>query len=149
MASDIGSVMDLDDLPAEDDDTMMTTMSTVSKAGTAKGRAKKATRKTTKKVKEEPLPETDAAGAEHEDAELPDPVEQSIISANPKATRGRTARKQDDESLLQIEQSKLEEPTRPKRGKKRGSDGIEKVETSIMPEESAPQPPKQLSLIHI
>jgi len=140
MVSDVGSVMDLDELPAEDDDTMMTTMGTLSKAGTAKGRIKKATRKTTKKVKEEALPEIDAVLGEHEEPDVQDPVEQSMILAKPKATRGRTTRKQDDESQLQIEQSRLEEPTRPKRGKKRGSDGIEKVETSIMPEESAPLP---------
>ena len=142
MASDIGSILDLDDVPAEEDDTMMTTMSTVSKAGTAKGPVKKATRKTTKKVKEEPLPETDAASAEDVDHDLPEPMEQSIISAKPKATRGRVARKQEEESQVQIEQSRLEEPSRPKRGKKRGSDGIEKAEASIMPEEAAP-PPKQ------
>ena len=142
MASDIGSIMDLNDVPAEEDDTMMTTMSTVSKAGTIKGRAKKATRKTTKKVKEEALPETDAAGVEDVELDLPEPLEQSIISAKPKATRGRAAHKQEEESQLQIEQSRLEEPPRPKRGKKRGSDGIEKAETSIMPEENA-LPPKQ------
>jgi len=142
MASDIGSIMDLDDIAAEEDDTMMTTMSTVSKAGTAKGRVKKATRNTAKKVKEEALPEIDAAGVEDVEHDLPEPMEQSIISAKPKATRGRVARKQEEESQLHIEQSRLEEPARPKRGKKRGSDGIEKAETSIMPEESA-LPPKQ------
>lgn len=144
IASDVGSVMDLDDLPAEVDDTIMTTMSTVSKAGGAKGRTKKAntkaTRRTTKKAVDESTMEP-PVDLETEEALYFNPqelVEQSIVSAKPKATRGRATRKQEDESQMQIEQSHIMEAVKPKRGRKRASDGTEKVDTSVMAQEVVP-----------
>jgi len=144
--SDLGSNADLDDLPAEEGDTMMSTMSTMSKAGGAKSRTKKvpaakASRKTTRKAKDEFVLETSEAVISHEQPQLESQnvADESVILAKPKGTRGRGAKKQEEESQGH-EQSQVQEATKVKRGKKRGSDGTEKLESSFMPEELMPVP---------
>ena len=139
--------MALDDLPAEEGDTMLSTMSTMSKAGTGKGRTKKAStarttaRKPSRKALEvsfvEPL-DAITIPKEQLEHESQDIVDQSAISVKPKTTRGRNVKKQEEDSHTQQEQSQVQEIPKPKRGKKRGSDGIEKLETSFLPEELIP-----------
>lgn len=143
-ASDVGSMLDLDDLPAGEGDTMLSTISTMSKAGGAKARTNKApakaTRKPIRRAKEESVLETSDAIVtdEQPEVEFQELVDRSTVSIKPKTTRGRAAKKQDEDSQVHRELSQVQELPKPKRGKKRGSDGIEKLETSFMPEELLP-----------
>jgi len=116
----------------------------MSKAGGAKARTNKAPaqvkRKTTRKAKEDSVLETSDATVSDKQPEVESQelVDQSTVSIKPKTTRGRGAKKNDEDSHVHQELSQLQELPKSKRGMKRGSDGNEKLETSFMPEELMP-----------
>jgi hypothetical protein len=140
LASDIGLVMDLDEIAAEEEDVNMSMMSTASKVG-GKGRTKKApaktTKKSTRKAREESIlePTVEFIADGELMPETEELLEQSVVSVKPKTTRGRTTRKQDDSTLLQVEPSQVDETVKPERGRKRASDGTERIHQSVIVEE--------------